>query len=291
MLDAPTVMPSPEAGSGEVGGGAVIGWVHGVPVPVAALGPYLSELAVGTAGTRLGVTDEPELVAAQSPAKTQALRTWGAKALLVDTLLQQEAARLGVTDLSSAAEWQARLEAGGELADAAPTEAELRSVYSANRHRFELPEARRVRHVLVVDRATAERLYSPALDASDVAALAPQWSVDRGSRDRGGDMGWVERGQLAGPLEEAIFGASAGRVIGPVASAFGWHLLVVEEIRPQRAPTFEECRAQLETELIGTRRRRSLLAWVDHRVAEAVRVPKGAEHPLYRGLPGSHHRH
>jgi parvulin-like peptidyl-prolyl isomerase len=209
----------------------------------------------------------------------------------VDSLLQAEAARLGVTDAASVPAWLARLEGAGELPDQAPTEAEMRAYYAANRHRYRVREARRVRHVLVADRATAQRLRDAASDGSALAALAAGASLDQGSRRRGGDLGWIERGQLAGTLEEAIFAAEPHGVIGPVPSAFGWHVIVVGPVRAARDRTLEECRPEIRAELTEYRRRRAWQDWLDRRVAEAIKVPAGTEHPLFRGLPGTSHRH
>jgi parvulin-like peptidyl-prolyl isomerase len=143
----------------------------------------------------------------------------------------------------------------------------------------------------VADREPARRLQETTVDAAALAHLAASTSLDKGSRRQGGDLGWVERGQLAGPLEEAIFAAEPGRVIGPVPSPFGWHVIVVESLRPARDRSFRECRPEIRGELTGYRRRRSWLDWWDRRVAECIAVPAGAEHPVFRGLPGSSHRH
>lgn len=270
---------------------AVVGWVHGVPVPSAAVGPYLRELAKGSVGARLGITGEPDVRADLGLSRAAGLRAWGVKALLADTLLRAEAARLKVADLKSPEDWLARLEAAGELDDQMPNEADITAYYLANIHRFRLSESRRVRHVLVEDRASAQHLLKVASDIAALAQLATDSSLDKGSRSRGGDLGWVERGHLAGPLEEAIFAAELNRVIGPVASAFGWHLIAVEAVRHGRTRSFRECRRQIQVELAEHRRHRSWLAWLDGRIAVAVRVPDGVEHPLFRGLPGSPHRH
>ena len=167
----------------------------------------------------------------------------------------------------------------------------MRAYYAANRHRSGVPEARRVRHVLAADRPCAQRLADAADDGRALAALAAGASLDQGSRRRGGDLGWIERGQLAGRLEDAIFAADPHRVIGPVPSPFGWHVVVVEAVRAARERTFAECRPEIRAELTGYRRRRAWLDWLDRRVAEAITVPAGTEHPLFRALPGTSHRH
>ena len=61
-------------------------------------------------------------------------------------------------------------------------------------------------------------------------ALAETRSIDAGSRTRGGDLGDVHRGELAGPLEDAIFDAEVGAVIGPIQTEHGWHVARVDAV-------------------------------------------------------------
>lgn len=213
--------------------------------------------------------------------------------LLADRLFRSEAARLGVGDPASPDDWARSLEASGELPAYTPSEDELLAYYRANLHRLGVAEARRVRHLLVAERELAEALAGQARSSGSegLARLATAWSIDEGSAGRGGDLGWVLRGQWAGAFEEAIFAALPGEVSGPVGSQFGWHVFTVEEVRAARTPAFGECRAKLAQELTADRRRAGLRQWWARRLAEEVRVPAGAEHPLDPGLPGSVHRH
>ena len=349
MIGAGPVGAGP-VGSGPVGSGPVgsgpVGWVCGEPVPASALEDYLAALAGSAAGARLGIGDlfgagagsglpatcahgagshraGAEHGASEGTTSEQlgerftkghSLRAWALKSLLADRLLSVEAERLGVRDLGSAEEWLRALEAAGELAEAgaggAPSEAETLACYQASQYRYTTREARRVRHLLVADKALAEELAREASgdarsggpgDVAEVgdrdgqvarfARLAQEWSLDGGTRASGGDLGWVERGQLAGPVEDAIFSSSPGDIHGPVESSFGWHVVVVEAVRPASARPFPECRQEILEELAADRRRAALREWWARRLAEAVVVPAGAEHPRDPGLPGSVHRH
>lgn len=274
----------------------VVGWVAGEPVAAGDLEVYLAALGASDAGARLGLDVPAELTAgehAERFSKAAALRTWGAKALLADRLFASEAARLGVGDVASLDDWLRALESAGELTVGEPDDGEALACYHANLYRFGQGEARRVRHLLVKDRNLAEKLAADARSsgAGLLARLAQERSIDEGSSAHGGDLGWVERGHLAGSFEEAIFAAVPGDVCGPVESGFGWHVFVVEEVRPARTRDFEECHAQIKQELVGDRRRSALRQWWSRRLAEAVSVPAGAEHPTDPGLPGSVHRH
>ena len=302
---------------------AVVGWVAGEAVEAPALDAYLMALGASAVGTRVGVDElaigQPAQVGevrdgagVDGPfSKQRALRTWAAKGLLADRLLEREAARLGVADPTSLDQWVNALEAAGEISVGPPSLADALACYQASLHRYRAGEARRVRHLLVAERAAAEILAAEVASAEVAGAgegapaaqaaggrvtivlgdLASRCSLDEGSRGRRGDLGWVERGQFAGALEEVIFAATPGQLRGPVESPFGWHLLVVEAVRQARLRPFEECREEILVELAADRRREAVRQWWGRRLVEAVRVPAGAEHPVHPGLPGSLHRH
>jgi hypothetical protein len=262
--EAPSKSPGPTA--------APVGWVEGTPVPEAALEVYLGAMTASPVGTRLGAPTSP----ASAGCAAGAIKAWAAKVLLEDTLVRIEAARLGLEPASASLEdWVVRLEEKGVVKVEPPGEADALACYEANRHRYRVPEARAVRH----------RLFGRRTEADLFAR--------RGCRSREGwvGLGWVERGQLEGALEEAIFSTGPSEVCGPVQSTFGWHFLAVEGVRPEGVLPFGECKEQILAEIFRSRRASAFRHWWLRRLAEAVVVPPGAEHPLQRGLLGGVHRH
>ncbi len=269
----------------------MLGWVAGDAVPGRELGLHLAELAASAVGLRLGLrTSGEETVAGDRTGRANAVRSWGTRALLLDRLVALEAARLGVARPGSPDDWVDCLQAAGELCLGLPSEEEALRCYRANNYRYRVAEGRRVRHVLLGDRPNAERVYREVTNGRELADLAAQ-SLDAGTRDHGGDIGWVERGQLAGPLEELIFAAGPGKAQGPVESHFGWHVLVVDAVRPERLRPFSECKDEILSELATERRLAAWRDWWQRRVAETITVPDGSVDMLAPGLPGTSHRH
>ncbi len=64
-----------------------------------------------------------------------------------------------------------------------------------------------------------------------LASLARELSDDRGSKQSGGSLGWVNPGQMVPEFETAMNELAVGQVSQPVKSQFGWHLIQVEERR------------------------------------------------------------
>lgn len=137
----------------------------------------------------------------------------------------------------------------------AADEATLRARYETEKARFVAPEQRRAAHILIeagsdkaASRAKAAALAEQARAGGDFAQLARENSADPGSKDNGGELGWVERGVMVGAFEDALFAMQAGEIAGPVETDFGFHVLKLEEVQGGEGKPFEEVRAQLAEE-------------------------------------------
>lgn len=90
------------------------------------------------------------------------------------------------------------------------------------------------RHILVADETTAQSVREQLLSGTDFAALATQYSLDTGSKDKGGDLGWFGKGKMIAEFETASFALQVGEISQPVQTTSGWHIIQVlgHEIRP-----------------------------------------------------------
>jgi peptidyl-prolyl cis-trans isomerase D len=87
----------------------------------------------------------------------------------------------------------------------------------------------------------------------DFAAIAREISEDESNKERGGDLGFFGRGRMVPAFEEAAFNASAGDIVGPVKTDFGYHLIEVQNRRAGGLQPFEEVKAAVRSRLIGER--------------------------------------
>lgn len=137
------------------------------------------------------------------------------------------------------------------------TEAALKDYYESVKERFQTQERRRARHILItaedgLDDAAAEKraaeIAEQARAGENFEELARKYSKDPGSAQQGGDLGWAERGMFVGPFEEALFSMQKGEIRGPIKTEFGYHVIRLDEIEAEHSRSFEEARAELESE-------------------------------------------
>ncbi|MEE7559351.1 peptidylprolyl isomerase, partial [Xanthomonas sp. Kuri4-2] len=141
----------------------------------------------------------------------------------------------------------------------AADEATLRKRYEDEKSRFTEAEQRLASHILITAgkdaasqkaaEAKAAQLAAEAKNpGADFAALAKANSQDPGSKASGGDLGWVEKGTMVKPFEDALFAMKAGDVVGPVKSEFGYHVIKLRELKGGQGKSFEQVRDQLAAE-------------------------------------------
>src|SRR5690606_38661051 len=90
-------------------------------------------------------------------------------------------------------------------------------------------------------------------EGADFATIAGEKSTD-GAAAQGGDLGYFTRGRMVPEFEEAAFALEPGTYSKePVKTAFGWHVIKVEDKRMQEPPAFEQVENQIRSMLIRDR--------------------------------------
>ncbi|HIG65979.1 MAG TPA: peptidylprolyl isomerase [Methyloprofundus sp.] len=104
----------------------------------------------------------------------------------------------------------------------------------------------KARHILVKDEPEAVAIIAKLDKGADFATLAKENSTGP-SNTQGGDLGWFGPKQMVAPFSEAVAQLEKGKYTKtPVQTQFGWHIIILEDIRVQTPPPFEAVKAQLE---------------------------------------------
>ena len=114
---------------------------------------------------------------------------------------------------------------------AAPTETEIQDYYARNQSDFRSSEEVRVRQILVHDEALAKEIVTKLRDGVPFADVSSQYSRAPNAK-RGGEIGFVSRGELPKMFEETIFRLQPGQFSDVIQTDTTFHIFQVDERRP-----------------------------------------------------------
>lgn len=291
--------------------GVVLGLRPGSP-PEAAVQPSVrvapAPVASPTAVARLGAlaleADELEALLATLPADSReqlredrpALEAWIRGRLAEKALLQQAEAqgwedRPEIRRMTRAATEQVLLrtylEAVSQVPEGYPSDAELQTAYDAGKANWTTPPMLRVAQIFLAvgSERSEEQVRKQAQDlarraraeGADFAALARQYSEDRGSAEQGGDSGLQPLQQYLPAMRQVLLGLKPGAVSDPVRSQDGYHVLRVLETQPSRTATLDEVRGRLRDALRAQRQQQVARAYLDGLVNAGTLSIDGAQ--------------
>lgn len=152
------------------------------------------------------------------------------------------------------------------------SDAEIHDFYLANPDRFKSPEQIHTRHILIkvapesdtATRAEARKRIDAILaearqEGADFAALAKQHS-EGPSAPGGGDLGFQPKGRLVAPFENAAFALQPGEISAPVETAFGYHIIKLEDRREGGLVPEEQAREQIRAYLARNKTQQAVQA-------------------------------
>jgi len=143
-----------------------------------------------------------------------------------------------------------------------PDDAALRAYYAAHKQDWDEVKAR---HILIRMQGSRVPVRDGHKDLTDAEALAKAKEVrakiiagakfedqaklesdDTGSGENGGDLGTFGAGQMVPEFDDVVFKAPLGQVTEPIKTAFGYHLILVED---RKAKPFEDAKGEIEQKI------------------------------------------
>jgi len=144
--------------------------------------------------------------------------------------------------------------------------AEIQRAYSAGQDSYRVPARVKVRHILIetpkpgpdgkIDQKAVDEARAKAMDVlkqakatSDWTELAKKYSGDPGSKDKGGELGWLGKGQTVAEFDKVAFAQNKGQISDPVQTSFGFHIIQTEDKEDAHVKPLAEVRPALEESL------------------------------------------
>ena len=180
---------------------------------------------------RMGLPDDQIEAFTNSQMGYHVLEDYALATALFQRALDQELykdpdVQLQVAFATRAALSQAML---GQLIEEQLTDAALQEWITSNEQRLNLPQVR-ARQIVVPKESYADELMQRVQAGEDFAALASDHSTDATTAERGGDMYWFTKGDYP-ELGDAVFAHTQTKLLGPLESQKGWHVIEVLDRR------------------------------------------------------------
>ena len=147
------------------------------------------------------------------------------------------------------------------IKDVIATEEDQKQYYTLYKNKFSFPEQVKARHILLKFspniseeekkkvKEKAELVLERLKKGEDFAELATAYSEDPSSAKKGGDLGYLQKGKMVKPFEEAAFSLKPGQLSGIVETKFGYHIIKVEEHKEAGTKPFDEVKDSIKEQV------------------------------------------
>ena len=144
------------------------------------------------------------------------------------------------------------------------SDADLKAQYQQNIQQYEVPNRVHAEHILLMTvgktdaeieeiHQKAEDVLKQAKKGANFEDLAKKYSEDPGSKDKGGDLGWITQGQTVPEFEKIAFGLEKGKISDLVKTQYGFHIIKVLDKETAHTKPFEEVKDSIRAPLLLTK--------------------------------------
>jgi peptidyl-prolyl cis-trans isomerase C len=227
--------------------------------PVPATGPVATVNGQVIPRQRMDVVIRQNL--GRGAADSDALRVQVREALINNELLVQEGNRSGV---AKRADVQAQIDLTrqevianaviGEYMKAHPiSDADVQKEYDRAKAQTGDREFR-ARHILVATEDDAKSVLADLKKGGKFEEIASKRSLDEGTRPKGGDLDWNVPANFDKAFSDAMVKLEKGRITEtPVRTRFGFHIIMLEDVRAVAFPKLDQVKAQVQQGLVNQR--------------------------------------
>lgn len=141
------------------------------------------------------------------------------------------------------------------------SDTQLEDIYKQNIQQYEVPNRVHVEHILflTVDKPDAEvqeikkraeDVLKQAKSGANFEDLAKKYSEDPGTKDKGGDLGWIGQGQTVPEFEKVAFSLSKGSISDLVKTQYGFHIIKIIDKETAHTKSFDEVKDSIRAQLL-----------------------------------------
>jgi foldase protein PrsA len=142
------------------------------------------------------------------------------------------------------------------------TDAQVKQYYDKNKSRFSQPERRDLLIVLTKTKAKADTALSALKGGQGFKSVAKKYSIDQASKNQGGKLLAVAKGQQEKSLDDAVFKASKGKLSGPIKTQFGYYVFKVTKVTKSSQQTLTQATPTIKQLLQSQNQQKALDSFV-----------------------------
>lgn len=126
-------------------------------------------------------------------------------------------------------------------------DARLKKEYDKRFAKIKPPSEYQVRHILVETEEEAKTIIAKLQEGQAFAELAKTKSIDSGSADNEGELGWITKQKVVPEFAAAVEKLEKGQyTTTPVKTQYGWHVIQLDNVREVPQPSFESLKGRLK---------------------------------------------
>jgi peptidyl-prolyl cis-trans isomerase C len=165
----------------------------------------------------------------------------------------------------------------GNVAKSAATEAAIKQTYEEAAKNQKPDTEYHAHHILVATEDDAKKALTRVKGGEDFGKVADEVSKDPGSK--GGDLGWFTRDRMVPEFGDAVAKMKPGQISDPIKSQFGWHIVKLDESRPNTCPPLDQVRDQVSRYVVQKAQSELVLKLRENAKIERADQPADAAKP------------
>jgi peptidyl-prolyl cis-trans isomerase C len=132
---------------------------------------------------------------------------------------------------------------------------DARDYYSKHKEEFATTSQIKASHILVRTEDEARKILARLKKGEKFEDIARKESLDKGSAQNGGDLGYFSRGQMIPAFEKAAAALKVGELSAPVRTDYGYHIIKVSDKKSGPTVEFDRIKDMIVQRLSGERQK------------------------------------